>query len=529
MGKSKKRQVVNKENLIDINKKKCIGCTACAINCTDITGISVLKSTQEGKSTVVPKMGTFEETGCIYCGQCTLICPTTAITARNDIEKVEKELGNGKYMVAFAAPALKATLGEEFNLPIGSNVEGKVQASARKLGFEKVFDTDFGADVTVIEEGTELIKRLSRKENLPMFTSCCSSWVRYVEIFRPELINNLSTCKSPQQIMGASIKTYFANKFKILPENIYVVSIKPCTSKKYEAERDEMGREGYKDIDTVLTVREYGELLRSKGIDITALPSEPSDSMLGEYTGAGVIFGLSSGVMEATLRTVAYYLNDDISKIEKIQYSKIDGTKNSKEAEVIIGSQLMKVAVISGLSDVEVFLKDDKWKEYTFVEVMSCPGGCINGGGTPRVIRKSEIIEKKCIACGTCIDNCPVGAISFNKNGYAEVSQMQCVGCTLCSKLCRTSAPKINVYDKGTQEKLTKNYIDLRKNVLRNIDEKSQKKVSVENKEVKEMYDNYIGNPDEERARLLFHTQYKDRSSELKINKRTCRGKKRRR
>lgn len=520
MSKSKGRQVTQNENIIDINKKKCIGCTGCAIGCTDITGISVLKVTDDGKRTVVPKKGTFNNTGCIYCGQCTLICPTTAINVRNDVNKVKEALNSGKYLVAISAPALKATLGEEFGLPIGTDVEGKVQASARKLGFQKVFDTDFGADMTVLEESNELIKRLSTKENLPMFTSCCSAWVRWVELFKPEIINNLSTSKSPQQMMGASIKTYFAEEFKILPQNIFLLSIKPCTAKKYEAEREEMGRDNYKDIDAVLTVREYSELLKEKGIDITAIASEQSDSFMGTYTGGAVIFGASGGVMEATLRAVAYYLKDDISKINDIKFNSIYGTEGAKESSISIGGKIIKVAVISTTNEVERFLKDDKWKEYDFVEVMACPGGCINGGGTPRILKKSEITERKCIRCGTCVENCPVGAIEFNARGYAEASKEKCVGCTLCSKICRTKAINIINYDKSTGEPLKESYIKLRANVLKNIDKKSIKKVSVENSELKTMYEKYIGEPDGEKAQSLLHTKYTDRSKDLIVQMR---------
>ncbi|KGM96591.1 ferredoxin [Clostridium novyi A str. 4552] len=515
MSRKNKRQVQTKEEYININTRKCIGCTACAINCTDITAISVLKAINNGKRTVTPKKNTFKNTGCIYCGQCTLICPTSAINVRSDVAKVKEALNSGKFLVLTAAPSLKATLGEEFGLSIGTDVEGKVQASARKLGFQKVYDTDFAADMTVVEESTELIKRLGLKENLPMFTSCCPSWVRWAELFKPDILKNLSTCKSPQQMMGATIKTYLAEKLKILPENIYTVSLKPCTSKKYEGEREEMGRDGYKDIDAVLTVREYAELLKEKGIDINALPAEKSDPIIGDYTGAGVIFGASGGVMAATLRNVAYYLKSDISAIDDIKFNNIYGTETAKEAMVNIGNYNLRVAVISTTSEVERFFKTEDWKKYDFIEVMSCPGGCINGGGTPKIIKKADVDEKKCIACGTCIENCPVGAIEFNVRGFAEVFKDKCVGCTLCSKICRTKAIKINMYNRGSNIPIDKSYVELRTQVLKHIDKKSKIKVSAENPELQEMYKSYIGEPDGEKATKLFHTTYTDRSSEL--------------
>ncbi|URZ16625.1 [FeFe] hydrogenase, group A [Clostridium felsineum] len=516
MSKSKKISRIQSDNIIQINKKKCIGCTGCAIACAEKTGISVLKAIDEGRRTVIPKQGTFSNTGCIYCGQCTLICPTTAINVRNDINVVKEALTSGKYLVSIAAPSLKATLGEEFNLPIGTNVEGKIAASARKLGIQKVFETDFGADMTILEEGTELIKRISTKEKLPMFTSCCPAWVRYAELFHPKILNYLSTAKSPQQMMGAAIKTYFADTFKILPKNIFTISIKPCTAKKYEAEKPNMGRDDYKDIDVVLTIREYAELLKEKGININAIPSEKADSFMGDYTGGAIIFGASGGVMESTLRTVTYYLKGDLSKVYDIKFTPVDAYTSVKEAQVIINNEPMKVAVISGLYEMDKFLSSDKWREYVFIEVMACPGGCVNGGGTPRIEKKSQVNENKCIACGTCIENCPVGAIAYNINGRAETNKNKCVGCTLCSKLCRTKTINIEYYDKATGKVLDTSYIDLRRNVLRQIDKNLPTRISAENPELQDMYKNYMGDPDGKKAESLLHTSYEDKSSELK-------------
>lgn len=517
MGKSRKLSRIQSDNIIQINKKKCIGCTGCAIACTEKTSISVLKAIDEGRRTVMPKQGTFANTGCIYCGQCTLICPTTAINVINDINLVKEALTSGKYLVLIAAPSAKATLGEEFNLPVGTNVEGKIAASARKLGIQKVFETDFGADMTILEESTELIKRISTKQKLPMFTSCCPAWVRYAELFHPKILNNLSTAKSPQQMMGAAIKNYFADTFKVLPKNIFTISIKPCTAKKYEAEKPNMRRDDYKDIDVVLTIREYAELLKEKGIDIKAIPSEKADSFMGDYTGGAVIFGVSGGVMESTLRTITYYLKDDSSKVYDIKFTPVDGYASVKEAQITINNEPMKVAVISGLYEMDKFLSSDKWREYIFIEVMACSGGCVNGGGTPRIEKKSQANENKCIACGTCIENCPVGAIAYNINGRAETNKNKCVGCTLCSKLCRTNAIDIEYYDKATGKVLNTSYINLRRDVLRQIDKDSPARISAENHELQDMYKNYMGDPGDKKAESLLHTSYEDKSSELKI------------
>lgn len=524
MSKSKRNRV-QEDNIIQINKKKCIGCTACAFTCAQETKISVLKAVNNGRTTVDPKQGTFGASGCIYCGQCTLACPTTAINVRDDMALVKESLSSGKYLILTSAPAVKATLGEEFNLPIGTNVGGKIAPSAKKIGFQNVFDTDFGADMTVVEEGTELIKRISNKENIPMFTSCCPAWVSYAELFHPEILRNISTSKSPQQMMGASIKTYFADTYNVLPTNIVTVSVKPCSAKKYEAQREEMGRNGYKDIDIVLTIREYAQLLKEKGIDITAIPDESTDPFMGEYTGAAVIFGASGGVMQATLRTVTNYLKGDVSEVNNIRFNEIDEYENITEAIVDLGGQNYKVAIVNGLKEIEKFLSSGKWKEYLFIEVMACNGGCINGGVTPRIKKKSKIDENLCIACGTCIENCPVGAIEYNVQGCAEVKKEQCIGCKLCSNICRSGAIKMQYYDKATDKPLEESYIKLRTDVLKNIDKGSTIRISDENENLQNMYKNYMGEPDGEKANTFLHTNYLDRSSQIQNKSSTKRKK----
>jgi iron-only hydrogenase group A len=518
MGKLKKVNRVEEDNIIQINKKKCIGCTACAFTCAQDTKTSILKEINIGKKTVEPKLGTFESTGCIYCGQCTLACTTTAISVRNDVELAKEALNSGKYLVLTASPAAKATLGEEFNLPIGTYVGGKIAPSAKKLGFQNVFDTDFGNDMTVVEESNEFIKRIANKEKLPMFTSFCPSFIRYVEIYHPEILGNISTSKSPQQMLGAAIKTYFANVYNILPTNIIVVSIQPCSAKKYEAQRENMGRDGYRDIDIVLTVKEYADLLKEKGIDITAIPDENINHFMGEYTGAAVLFGISQGVTQAIFRTVMNYLNSDISEAENMIFSEIDGYKEIREAPVSLGGQSYKVAAINGLKEIEKFISSGKWREYCFIEAMVCNGGCINGGGTPRIERKSEISENLCISCGTCVNNCPVGAIQYNARGRAEVKEEQCVGCKLCNNICRAKAIKIKYYDKASNNLLENDFITLRTDTLKNIDKKSIKRVSDENESLQSMYKSYMGDPDGVKANILLHTNYFDKSNELQNN-----------
>lgn len=512
MGKSKKVNRSEEDNIIQINKKKCIGCTACAITCAQETKTSILKEVNNGRKTVDPKEGEFGVSGCIYCSQCTFACPTAAIDVRNDVDLVKEALNSGKYLVLTAGPAVKATLGEEFNLPIGTYVGGKISPSAKKLGFQKVFDTDFGGDMAVIENGTELIKRIASKENLPMFTSSCPAWVRYAELFHPKVLKNISTTKSPQQIMGTSIKTYFADMYNILPTNIITVAIKPCAAKKYEAEREEMGRKGYKDIDVVLTVKEYAGLLKEKAIDITAIPDEKADSFMGEYTGAAVIGGMSGGIMQATLRIITNYLNNNILEANNMTFNKVEGYEYIKEAPITLGGQKYKVAIVDGLKEINKFLNSGRWNEYLFIEVMACKGGCINGGGTPKIEKKSDIDENQCIACGTCIDNCPVKAIQYNQKGRAEIQKDKCVGCRLCNNICRAKAIKTEYYNKVTNTLLNEDYIKSRADILKSIDIKSSKRVSDENESIQSMYKSYMGEPDGIKANNLLHTSYLDKS-----------------
>jgi iron-only hydrogenase group A len=516
MGKSKK---INHEddNILQINKKKCIGCTACAFTCVQETKTCVLKKHYDGKNIIAPKDGTLKASGCIYCGQCALACPVAAIEIRNDTDLVKAALKSGKYLVLTASSAVKATLGEAFNLPIGSYVGGKIAPSAKKIGFQNVFDTNFGNDMVAIEDGMQLVKRIASNEKLPMFTSFCPAFIRYIELYHPKMLSNISSSKSPQQMMGVGIKTYFAETYNILPTNIFTVSIEPCSAKKYEAQREEMGRNGYKDIDVVLTVNEYADFLKENGVNITAIADEKTNSFMGEYTDAAEKFSINGGAISGILATAANYLKSNVSEIENMKFKEINGYSEIMEAIVPLGDKSYKVAAINGLKDIQKFIVSGKWKEYLLVEVMGCRGGCLNGGGTPRVERKSQTDEKLCIQCGTCIENCPVKARTFNANGEIVINKELCVGCKLCNNICRSKGTIIKYHDKFTKE-LIEDYVALREKSLKNIHKESRNKLPIENVNLENMYENYIGDPDGEKANNLLHINYDDRSSELKNN-----------
>jgi iron-only hydrogenase group A len=516
MGRSRKSNRTEEDNIMQIDKKKCIGCTACAFTCAQETKISILKKIDIGKRIVEPKQGTFEDTGCIYCGQCAVSCPTEAMKVRNDVELVKEALNSGKYLVLIASPVVKATLGEEFDLPAGTYVEGKIVPSARKLGFQNIFNTEFGADMTAVEEATELIKRIAGKENLPMFTSFCPAWVRYAELFHPEILEYISTAKSPQQMMGASIKTYFANNYNILPTNIFSVSLNSCAAKKYEAERAEMGRDNYRDVDAVLTTKEYSELLKENGIDITAMADESFTPFMNEYTGAGTIFAISGGAMKSVIRTTASYLNSNIFEIDNADFENVLGYEYIKEANINLGSQGYKVAIINGLKEIDKFLKSEKWKEYLFIEVMTCNNGCMSGGGAVRIEKKSKVNEELCISCGTCIENCPASARAFDERGEAFVDMRKCVGCELCMNICRSKATKVQYFDKITNDFSNTDYVKNRIDALKNIDKMCEKKVSDENDSLQDMYKIYMEEPGSIKAINLLHTGYIDRSNNIK-------------
>ena len=367
---------------------KCILCGRCIERCKNAHGLSVLGFEKRGFKTIVAPAGnrSFANSPCILCGQCVTVCPTGALMEVSEIEKVDAAMKAGKYVVVQTAPAVRAALGEEFGYKIGTPVTGKMVAALRRLGFRKVFDTNLGADLTIMEEATELLHRVSDNGVLPMITSCSPGWVNYAEYYYGDLLPHLSSCKSPHEMFGAILKTYYAEKKGLKPEDIYVVSIMPCVAKKYEKERPELVTNGLKDVDAVLTTRELAKLIKRSGIIFNRLPDEDFDyDIVGDYTGAGVIFGATGGVMEAALRTAAYELTG--KELENVELKDVRGLDGIKEATYKLGGMEVKVAVASGMKNAKVLLDEIRAGKspYHFIEIMGCPGGCVAGGGQPFV------------------------------------------------------------------------------------------------------------------------------------------------
>lgn len=367
---------------------KCILCGRCVARCKNAHGNGVLGFEHRGFKTIVsPAFNRFiKDSPCIMCGQCVNVCPTGALTEKSEIDLVDQAFHDGKYVVVQTAPAVRAALGEEFGMKIGTPVTGKMVAALRRLGFRKVFDTDYAADLTIMEEATELLGRIKNNENLPLITSCSPGWINYAEYYYGDLLNHISSCKSPHEMFGAILKHYYAEKIGVKPEDMFVVSIMPCTAKKFEKERPQLVSDGLKDVDAVLTTRELGKLIRRSGIRFTRLPDEEFDNdIVGDYTGAGVIFGVTGGVMEAALRTAYFVLTG--KEHEQIKFEEVRGFDGIKEASIDINGKKIEVAVASGMKNAKVLLdqiREGKSK-YTFIEIMGCPGGCINGGGQPFV------------------------------------------------------------------------------------------------------------------------------------------------
>ncbi len=367
------------------NNNKCVLCRRCVAVCK-AQHVSVIGANDRGIDTNIACAfnKNLSEVACISCGQCIVNCPTGALTEKDDTQKVYEALNDpDKIVIVQTAPAVRAALGESFGMPIGTDVEGKMVAALRRLGFDKVFDTDFAADLTIMEEGTEFIDRLQNGGALPLITSCSPGWVKFCEMYHPNMIKNLSSCKSPQQMFGAVLKTWYAEANGIDPKNIFSVSVMPCTAKKFEIGRDDEAATGLPDVDVTITTRELARMINRARLNFTALPDEEFDNPLGEDTGAGVIFGVTGGVMEAALRTVKEILEG--KTFDEVDYEVVRGTAPIKRATLNIAGTDVKIAVASGMEAAHELLTkiENGEEEYHFIEIMGCPGGCVNGGGQP--------------------------------------------------------------------------------------------------------------------------------------------------
>ncbi|MBR6408886.1 MAG: [Alphaproteobacteria bacterium] len=448
---------------IVLDPSKCIVCGRCVNICQNVQNVWALSYLHRGFVTKVTGANDTKlaDSPCIKCGQCAAHCPTGAITDHDNTQKVFDLLSNKDYVtVVQIAPAVRVALGEEFGFEFGSNLTGKIYAALRRLGFAKVFDTNFGADLTIMEEASEFVKRFTSNDNLPMFTSCCPAWVDYIEKYYPENLENLSSCKSPHQMVGSIAKTYWAEKAGIDPSKVKVVSVMPCTAKKWEIGRDEtMSSSGYKDVDEVITTRELAKMIKRAGINFKALKEEEADNPLGEYSGAATIFGVTGGVMTAALRSAYFFITGE--ELGELNFQAIEGLDAVKVAEVDIKGTKVRIAVVNGVGNVETVMEQiNKAKAegaelpYHFVEVMACPGGCIAGGGQPRVM----------------------GA-TFDKPW-------------------------------GINNEIRK----LRSKGLNCEDECAKNRLSHKNESIKMLYQDYLGQPGGEKSHHLLHTKYVKRS-----------------
>ncbi len=367
---------------------KCILCGRCVERCKNAHGKGVLGFEKRGFNTIVApaENRSLQDSPCILCGQCVSVCPTGALMEKSEIALVDQAMKEGKYVVVQTAPAVRAALGEEFGMKVGTPVTGKMVAALKRLGFKKVFDTNYAADLTIMEEATELLGRIKNGGQLPMITSCSPGWINYAEINYGDLLGHLSSCKSPHEMFGAILKSYYAQENGIKPEDMFVVSIMPCTAKKQEKEREQLRVNGLKDVDAVLTTRELAKLIKRSGINFNKLPDEEFDNdIVGDYTGAGVIFGVTGGVMEAAIRTAHFVLTG--KEIPQVKFEAVRGFEGVKEAALELNGSTIWVAVAHGMKSASILLDEIRAgkSKYHFIEIMGCPGGCIAGGGQPYI------------------------------------------------------------------------------------------------------------------------------------------------
>lgn len=371
------------------DNNKCILCRRCSAVCEKVQGIGVIGANERGFKTNLSCAFEIDlaETSCVSCGQCIAVCPTGALYEKDFTEDVLAAIAAPeKHVIVQTAPAVRAALGEAFGLPMGTDVEGRMVAALRRIGFDRVFDTNFAADLTIMEEATEFLNRVQNGGKLPLITSCSPGWIKYCEHYHPDMLDNLSSCKSPQQMFGAVAKTYYAAKLGIDPKDIVMVSVMPCTAKKFEIGRDNQNAAGVPDVDIAITTRELARLIDRVGLNFTELPDEKFDEPLGISTGAAVIFGATGGVMEAALRTAVWKLTGEAAD-SPVEFTEVRGTSGIKEANYTVAGMEVKVAVVSGLANANKVLLDVKngRADYHFIEIMGCPGGCVNGGGQPQV------------------------------------------------------------------------------------------------------------------------------------------------
>lgn len=434
------------------DNNKCILCRRCTATCEKVQAVGIIGPNNRGFSSYV---GTafdlpLGETSCVSCGQCIAVCPTGALREKDNTDDVLAAIADPtKHVIVQPAPSVRAGLGEEFGYPIGTDVEGKLAAALRRIGFDKVFDTDFSADLTIMEEANEFLERVQNGGVLPMMTSCSPGWIKYCEHYYPDMLPHLSSCKSPQQMFGAISKTFYAEKMGIDPKDIVCVSVMPCTAKKFEIGRPDQSTAGVPDVDIAITTRELARLIKRLGIDFNRLPDEGFDDPLGESTGAAVIFGATGGVMEAALRTAVEKLTGE--ELAKVDFEEVRGTEGIKEATYNVAGMDVKVAVASGLSNAKIIMDKVRAGEadYHFIEIMCCPGGCVNGGGQPQVDGETR--------------------------NFTDVRA-------------------------------------LRAKVLYNNDANKAIRKSHENPSIKKLYDEYLGEPGSEKAHHILHTSYVERS-----------------